>query len=581
MRPRIAIATFGALAVIASLGACSSNKGTDTSSSSDSKKQSGAIATDPKDSQGPAKEISGASKGGTINILQEDDYEHLDPQRTYVVQAFAIEQLFSRTLTSFKEDGSGKLLLVGDLATDAGTDVNKDCKTWKYTLKSGLKFEDGSPITAKDVAYGIARSFSPNLSEGPHYIQQWLAGDVTYNKSYKGPYDGAPTTPPNLEVSGDNGLTFKFNSPHCDLPFAATMSTAPVPQAKDTKVDYDNRPFASGPYKIKKYTRGTSLELERNQYWDAKTDPLRHAYPDTYMVTFGPDDQQQAERVLADNGVDQTAIAQAPVPQQVLPSVLSNSSAMKRATQGTTPFVYYLAVNVQRVPDLNVRKALSYAVDRGGLIQLLGGPPAGEPATTMLSPATIGYKKYDAFPAGANGNPEKAKELLGNKRVKLTFGFRNNAQGQKIAPFMKESLGKAGFDIALQPVDAGNYFSLLGRKANPWDFYLTDWAADWPSGAAVLPPLFDGRAFADEGNIDTSYFDNPGIDSEMDEISKLPVSEAASKWAALDEKVTSTYAATVPMYYKKSLSLNGSKVGGVVLSDSLGTQIFYNTYVKK
>ncbi len=83
------------------------------------------------------------------------------------------------------------MLLVGDLATNPGTDVNKDCKVWEFKLRDGLKYEDGSAITSKDVAYGIARSFAPELNEGPHYIQQWLyPGGDAYNATYKGPYDG-------------------------------------------------------------------------------------------------------------------------------------------------------------------------------------------------------------------------------------------------------------------------------------------------------------------------------------------------------------------------------------------------------
>ncbi|MEK8109400.1 ABC transporter substrate-binding protein [Micromonospora sp. M12] len=56
---------------------------------------------------------------------------------------------------------------MGDLAETPGKNVNNDCKVWEFTVKDGVKFEDGRPITSKEIAYGIARSFDPDLSGGP------------------------------------------------------------------------------------------------------------------------------------------------------------------------------------------------------------------------------------------------------------------------------------------------------------------------------------------------------------------------------------------------------------------------------
>src|SRR5690349_8595436 len=157
------VAALVAVAVL--LGGCTDNKRTDDEGDNGvTRSATGAIATDPKDSKGPAPQIPGASKGGTVTVIREAKISHLDPQRVYSFVGLNASQLYARRLTTFKDDGQGHVTLVGDLAETPGTDVNKDCRTWQYTLKDGLKFEDGSPITAKDVAYGIARSFDLSLT---------------------------------------------------------------------------------------------------------------------------------------------------------------------------------------------------------------------------------------------------------------------------------------------------------------------------------------------------------------------------------------------------------------------------------
>src|SRR3990170_4764445 len=152
MRTRVA----AALALVLVAGACSET--TDDGPSVDQQRTAtGVIATDPKDSLGPAPEVPGATKGGTFTIIREVKISHLDPQRVYSFAGLMNAPLYARTLTTWKDDGKGNLTLVGDLAQTPGTNVNNDCKVWEFKVKDGVKFEDGRAITAKEIAYGIAR----------------------------------------------------------------------------------------------------------------------------------------------------------------------------------------------------------------------------------------------------------------------------------------------------------------------------------------------------------------------------------------------------------------------------------------
>lgn len=123
----------------------------------------------------------GSSADHTLTVLYTKDFDHLDPQRNYVMFAmdFGVRLLY-RTLTTYAaKPGLAGTKVVPDMAK--GTGVASDHgKTWTFHLKSGLKFEDGSPITSKDIKYGVERSFASRLPEGAGYARTMLAGGDHY-----------------------------------------------------------------------------------------------------------------------------------------------------------------------------------------------------------------------------------------------------------------------------------------------------------------------------------------------------------------------------------------------------------------
>jgi len=574
MRTRVA----AALALVLMAGACTET--TDDGPSVDQQRTAtGVIATDPKDSLGPAPEVPGAAKGGTFTIIREVKISHLDPQRVYSFAGLMNAPLYARTLTTWKDDGKGKLTLVGDLAQTPGTNVNKDCKVWEYKVKDGVKFEDGRPITAKEIAYGIARSFDPDLTGGPTYVQEWLADTADYDTKWDFKTNKT-SLPPGLTTPDDKTIRFEFAKPHCDLPFALSLpASAPLPPDKDTGVNLDNQPFSSGPYKVTKHTPGVELVLERNAHWDPATDPVRHQYPDKFVWTFGPDPDAGANRVIADSGPDQSALAFNGVPSALVSQVAGNATLKDRSIISPTPSAWRLTINTQRVTDLAVRQALNYAIDREGFIKSIGGEAVASPITTLMPPATIGYQKFDAYPAGPTGNPDKAKELLAGKTPELVLGVGDDVPERGTQ--LKANLEKAGFKITVKNIPADAKLDETKKKDNPWDLYLDSWAADWPSGASILPVLFDGRSIKAEGNSNTSYINNDAINTEFDRILALDPTAQAPEWAKLDERIMKELAPAVPMYVDVAYYLHGSKAGGVFISSVFGYPAFVNAFVKQ
>ncbi|HZM82614.1 MAG TPA: ABC transporter substrate-binding protein [Candidatus Limnocylindrales bacterium] len=579
MHSRRAIAAGGVL-IILSAGLVACNKTTDEGSKVDTNRvTTGVIATDPKDSRGPAPEVPGAKKGGTFTIIRQTKISHMDPQRVYSFAGLMNAPLYARTLTYWKDDGKGHLTLVGDLAETPGKNVNNDCKVWEYKLKSGLKFEDGRPITSKEVAYGIARSFDPDLTGGPTYVQEWLADNAQYDQVWEFKTNKT-ALPPGLSTPDTSTIKFEFAKARCDLPFALSLpASAPLPSDKDTGVNLDNQPFSSGPYKITKHQVGVELVLERNTNWDPATDPIRHQYPDKIVWTFGPNAEQGANRVIADSAADQTALAWNGVPASLVAKVVGGSYT-SRTLNAPTPSANRLTINTQRVKDLAVRQALNYAIDREGLIKTLGGATVAVPMTTLMPPSTLGFQSHDAYPAGPNGNIDQAKKLLAGKTPELVLAVSDNTAGTETGTQLKNNLEKAGFKITVKTIPTDAKLDETKKRDNPWDIWIDNWAADWPSGASILPVLFDGRGIKAEGNSNTAFINDDALNQEFDRVLAMDPSAQAPEWAKLDKRIMTDLAPAVPLYVDVAYFLHGSKVGGLYVSSVFGYPAFTDVHVK-
>lgn len=240
------------------LTGCSSGGGTGKDQSQtdkDAAAQSKTVALGTAaDSTGPAAEVKGARKGGTLRVYQRDSFNHLDPAQMYVSDLGTLSKLIFRGLTTYKQDDSGKKTAVGDLATDAGQ-MSDGGKTWKYTLKDGIKFEDGKPITSKDIRHTFERMYAKFITDGPTYMQTWLSGAGTsYRKALPdGPYKGDHLPKTVLDTPDDKTVIFHFKKPQTQVPYALAMAGySVVPEgAKDTKENYDVKPVCSRPVQVR------------------------------------------------------------------------------------------------------------------------------------------------------------------------------------------------------------------------------------------------------------------------------------------------------------------------------------------
>jgi peptide/nickel transport system substrate-binding protein len=165
------VLTVGAVASLGLVAACGSpsTNGTSTGNASgDTGKVEGAAAALDPTAKGPAPAVPGAKKGGILTVSYSSTPANMDPSDQFFQDTAVIFSLSHRALTTFVSR-DGKQVLVPDLATDLGK-ASDDGLTWTFTLKDGIKYEDGTPVKAQDIVWAAKRSFDPDLAaNGPSY----------------------------------------------------------------------------------------------------------------------------------------------------------------------------------------------------------------------------------------------------------------------------------------------------------------------------------------------------------------------------------------------------------------------------
>lgn len=502
-----------------------------------------------------------AVKGGTIYDLDNSDIDNLDPARSYNLATSTIH-LLVRSLTTWKvQAGSHQITVVPDIATTTG-DSSNGGRTWTYHLKSGIKYADGTAISSQDIKFGVERSFSSILSGGPNYASQWLIGGTAYHGPAHGKQLSSITTPDSKTI------VFHLNRPIGDFPYLTSFAQfSPVPTSAGVNLTYGNKPMSTGPYKVSSFQHGKQLVLVRNDQWSQSTDPVRTARPDKWVFQLNLEDTIINQRLLTSRGIDADAIGlHTQLDGPTLVKASQQASSRQRITSANNGSLTYLAMNTTspKLKALSVRQAIEYAVNKKAVQAGAGGPSiAGKIATTLIAPGISGYQNYNAYPAGDSGNPAKAKQLLGGKKLSLDLAVENTQTNQ--AEAIRQSLSQVGITVTVQPYTPTTYYNLVGQTKKEPDLVLASWTPDWPSASTMLPPLFDGRQIYPTNNYNLSQLNVPAINRAMDTAAgETDEQTAAAMWHKIDVSLMK-HAPVVPLVYQKSTFIFGKNVTGTVL----------------
>ena len=515
--------------------------------------------------------------GGTLTYYIRSAYEHTDPQRSYLgVEMTNFSRTVYRSLVAFpiSSDPKTSTTPVPDMATDTGKSTSGG-KVWSFTLKNGITWEDGKPVTCEDFKYGASRVFASDvLTGGPSYLQAYL--DVPQKNgtpTYAGPYNSSPadTAAFNKAITcNGKTVTYKFNKPWPDFPLAIASLHMMDPYRKDK--DQGNKSnyqiFSNGPYKLEggAWNKETGGTFVRNDKWDAKSDSadIRKALPNKIVFKVGLTSETITDLLTADSGPNKGAVTQQSIPSSKYSSVLS---AKDRTVSVESPYVDYLLPNFKRMTNPKVREALLTATDDTGWVASGGGPKAYKPATDIVNPAVQGYQS-DLYPGGS-GDPAKAKALLQSSGAKMpypiNFTYPSTPTADAQARVLQAGWEKAGFKVTLLGVaNQDTYYSNIAKPDQDSDVIWAGWGADWPSAITVTPPLFDARVNLSKTDNRSDYgaYSSPQFNGLVDQASNAAQLDQQTAALQKADQVLRKDVAYIPVDIPIFYMVHGSKVMG-------------------
>jgi peptide/nickel transport system substrate-binding protein len=581
---RITAVAATVVLAVAACGSPSSNSGNNSGGQGDlggaQEKATDATAV------GPAAEVEGAKKGGVVTVLSDVTPDTFDPTNIYYTDGNQIAKLFFRSLTQYRLDPkSGKPVLVPDLAEDLGT-KSPDGLTWTFKLKKGIKYSDGTPVKAEDYAYSIKRSFAHDLYDaGPTYqLQFFKDGD-----KYKGPYASGGDNYAGVSTPDDSTLVINLAKKFDDLPYyAAFPMFTPIPKAKDTKKTYEQRPLATGPYKVDSYTPGTQLKLSKNENWDPNTDPVRHQYVDGWDFKFAQDTIKAQRQVLLSSGPDANALNYSNLDVSLLPEIKDQSQLVK----GSSPCTITYPMDSRKIP-LEVRKLIAKAHPTDSWRKVAGLTPADAiPASTILPPAVPGFQKYELPGLTGSGkgaeDPAVAAEVkselakLGKSNFELSWYYSiDDKISTQVTQLRKQVFESAGFKVKAIGVPKAKIRTFTGDQNAPVNIGKTPtgWCSDWPSGTSWFPVLFKSDAI-DLGN-SIGQLQDKALDAEIDRVAALSPDEQLKEWSKVDKLVLEKYLPAIPLYYSGTNSPIGKNIGHAINDVTQGLPEFTSIYLKQ
>lgn len=575
---RITTVTAVSAAVALSLVACGGNNNKSSSGSG-----SGGNSTTPQYNAAVTGIYNPSDKkGGTLRMAITQNWDSQDPGDTYYGLSWNLVRNYVRPLMVFKSaPGAKGAEVVPDLAEAAGV-PSDDAKTWTYKIRKGVKFEDGTEVTSKDVKYAVARSLDKTtLPNGPTYFNDFLL-DVPKDYSvYKDPSMAGIAKA--IETPDANTIVFHLNKPFAGFDYFAQLpSTAPVPQAKDTGAKYKLHPISTGPYKFESNDPNKGLTLVRNDQYDPATDPNsgRKALPDKITVTYNVNGADIDNRLQAgDLDVD---IAGTGVQAETQAKILANPQLKSHADNVPAPRLNFTVFNseVKPLDNVDCRKAILYAADHEGYQRAYGGPVGGDIATNLMPPLVTGSQKFDdyGFEADKNGNPDKAKASL--QACGMPTGFSTNIayradrpKEKAVAESLQQSLAKVGIKLTPKGYPTGDYTKLYAgkpdyAKANNLGLIVYSWGADWPDGFGFLSQIVDSRVIRAAGGNTNLGIRIPEVDQLIDQALKTTDKAEREKiWVDVDKKVMEQ-AAVLPGIWAKGLLYRPDTLANVYVSDS-------------
>ncbi len=494
--------------------------------------------------------IGGCGKSGardeTLHLAMNAEITTMDAHKTtndYIVPMNIFDTLFS-----IKKNDDGTTEIVNSLVEDY--DVSDDGLIYHFTLKDGIVFSDGTPLTAQDVKFTFERILKiPDSAQTDFVILIYGAEDMLEGKadSLKG-----------ITVEDERNFSIRLSSPFAGFTaLLSTPSTVIYSEKIVTEAGNDfgvvpEKTLGTGPYIIKEWVRGSGLGFEYNpRYWgdapSVKKVEMKVMEPQVMNLAFQKGDLDILDCLFLDSAIVNSTYKSDKYRDHIV------------STDRLGENFLMLNENIPPLDDVRVRRAIMLSIDRGSILESIydgdgkledGIFPAG---CIGHSEDNQGWLKYD---------PEGAKKLLseaglgGGFDMELYLDSSATDSVKNTIQIIAGNLNDVGIRANIRSIDHASFLDL--RNSGEMSAYWALWLLDYNDPDNIIYTFFGSE---DNTKIrSNNYKDRSVIERVATAKTIVDDAERLSEYKDLEKKIVQDDAAMVPMFSLKHLFVVSDRV---------------------
>jgi ABC-type transport system substrate-binding protein len=456
--------------------------------------------------------VTSAQEDKTLRILSNADIRTSDPHSAYETETWPTASLFYVGLVKLQDAGTPIPALAESWT------VSDDGTVFTFTLREGLKFSNGRDITTEDVKYSFERLLNPATAAPTSFMFTPIAGSEAF-------INGEADEVSGIKIVDARTIEFTMSSPvwsmmqRFALPPGFIIAREGVEAAGD---QFGFQPLGAGPFILESWESGVRITGVRNPNYFEAGQP----FFDRFEMELGVEPSVGILRIEAGEAdIALDFVPQADYPRLIADPVLS-TQMMKTAGFPNTD---YMIINNNKEPFniLEVRRAMSLAVDRERLSQILNGRAV--PLGGFLPPNVPGDNP-DVLPDPYD--PDTAKALLAEAGYADGFATTMLTNTDPIslaeAQAVIADLSAIGITVELTSIDNAQFLDILISKPDTLDLVMTAWFMDYQDPSDNWEPLL-----MCDGSYNWAKYCSPELDAQFAEANLLPFGE--ERWAAFRE----------------------------------------------
>ena len=511
-----------------------------------------------------------AKRGGTLRVnLSTTDFEYLDPALAYDAPGWQVLYMTNLMLLNYPDKPAPE---GSRLAPDGAVGfprVSSDGKTYTFTIKSGLKFSDGSAVTAAAFKRAFERAADPKQASPAIAFMHDVVGADARNEGKA----------PSVTGVTASGQTLTIRLVRANPTFLAEIAM-PFFSAVKPSMPVDSHGLnvypSAGPYRIASRAVGSQVVLERNPFYKG----TRPANADRILITTNTDENQSLLQVRAGE-VDYDQYGLPPTAHDDL----SQQYGVKKGGDGryfvnTGINTTYLALNTSRpaLAKLNVRKAVNFAIDRPAMLRV-AGKFAGKRTDQILPPNMQGFREVDLYPI-KGADVAKGREVAAGAKDNIDLLYTTSPVSVARAQIIKYNLEQIGLSVTLKPQPFAVAIRTAGTKGSDFDMFLIAWFADYPDPFDFINVLLDGQNIQAANNSNYSYLNIPKYNKLMTDASKLSGTARYDAYGKLDVDLMKNAAPWVPLSNGNIREFTSSRVSNYLFHPVYGGAIINALAIK-